>query len=148
MRRKSRTLLWSATVLYVLLLTVVSLLPSGAAAPGGWDSSVSPTVQNLLHVPAFAVLFWLLTAVWRAMSKGWPTAITVSALISLLYGAALEFAQTAIPGRTGSLDDVLLNTVGVAGAASLAWVLGRPWARIAPSRDMADRQSPPRQESL
>jgi VanZ family protein len=36
------------------------------------------------------------------------------------YGAMLELAQTAIPGRTGPLDDALWNVVGAAAGLPVA----------------------------
>ncbi|MDY7009783.1 MAG: VanZ family protein [Planctomycetota bacterium] len=118
----TRKVVWTVTGAYILLLAGVSLLPSGAGVLGGWDTAISPGLQNLLHVPAYAVLVIL---VILALRPSFKTGLASMAWISLgccVFGLVLEFAQAAIPGRTGSLTDVLLNTAGVAvGCLAAIW---------------------------
>jgi len=60
MSRRNGKLAWLITLGYAVVLTVVSLLPSGGTGPlAGWDTAISPGLQNLLHVPAYGVLVWL-----------------------------------------------------------------------------------------
>ena len=113
-RRKAIGLITAA---YVLALAAASLLPSGTGPLRGWDTALAPSLQNALHVPAYAVLL-LLAAASLARPTGLSNiAIAVIACGCFTYGAALEFAQAAIPGRFGSLTDILLNAVGVAAGA-------------------------------
>ncbi len=111
---------------YILLLAVVSLLPSGTGVLGGWDTTISPGLQNLLHIPAYAVLVILVVLALRPSFK---TGLTGMAWVSLgccVFGVVLEFAQAVIPGRTGSLTDVLLNAAGVViGCLTAIWWRGR-----------------------
>jgi VanZ family protein len=111
-------------------LAGVSLLPGGPAAPGGWDRSVSPGLQNLLHVPAYAVLTVLWLWALRA-ARAFPVAVLVAAACAA-YGAALEGAQAFIAGRTGSLADALLNAAGAAAGLVLFLLIAR--GRPRPSR--------------
>jgi len=112
MSGRMRGCVMAAALVITAVLAVVSLLPGGPAAPAGWDRSVSPGVQNLLHVPAYAVLtvlwLWALEPVRRV---GAALLVTVACGA---YGAALEGAQAFIAGRTGSLADALLNAAGAA----------------------------------
>ena len=104
------------TVFYAILLSAVSLLPSGDdTAFGGWDAEISPTLQNLMHVPAYAVFMLLLLLTFNSPAQ--PLAAKTSILLATactLFGLLLEWLQAvAIPGRTGSLEDALLNAAGV-----------------------------------
>jgi glycopeptide antibiotics resistance protein len=47
----------------------------------------------------------------------------------LLLSLFIEIAQLAIPSRVTDVDDVILNTLGTAAGALLAWVLLRPITR-------------------
>jgi len=120
-----------AALAYASALAIASLLPSGTGSLRGWDSAISPGIQNLLHVPAYAVLFVLASlAAASAGRRGLRTLIWVG-LACCAFGAALEAAQAAIPGRMGSPLDALLNVAGVAGGA-LATLLWRTSFRRTP----------------
>ena len=126
-------------LIYVVILAVVSLLPSGKASLDGslldgWDAALSPSLQNLLHLPAYAVFVCLVLIALAKSTKppsAWPIGLSVAACFA--YGVLLECLQAAgIPGRTGSLSDVLVNTAGIA-VGIVAWVLfGRFWRRAEP----------------
>jgi len=94
----------------------------------GWDRAITPTLQNLLHVPAYAVLAALaLLGASAGHEPGTKRKLWI-ALACCAYGALLECAQAAVPGRVGSLSDALLNAAGVAVvlAAAMVWWPGRP----------------------
>jgi|SRR5687768_13593427 hypothetical protein len=83
---------------------------------------VPPTLQNALHVPAYA----LLATAWQWALRAWlsgSNACAVSALgIAVLYGVLDEWHQSFVPGRFASLTDVLLNAAGaIAGILLLLW---------------------------
>ena len=115
---------WLLVLIYVVILAVASLLPSGSGPLNGWDASLSPSTQNVLHLPAYAVFVCLLLIALAKSTKppgAWP--IALSAAACSVYGVLLECLQAAgIPGRTGSVSDVLWNTAGVAAGAA-AWTL-------------------------
>ena len=104
--------MWTRVVLaaYAAALAVVSLLPSGSQAPGGWDASISPGLQNLLHVPVYAGLVFL--AAWAVPAARRWGGLALLAAVCCACGVALEFAQGYIPGRTGTATDALLNAAG------------------------------------
>ena len=129
MIRRKKVIL-AVTCLYVLLLSAASLLPSGTRALGGWDLSISPDLQNALHVPAYAALQILATlCVWSLLRAGLAAGLWV-ALACCLFGSLLECAQAFIPGRMASLTDVLLNLAGVAaGFVFVAALPAQSWPR-------------------
>lgn len=75
----------------------------------------SKPVRKLGHFGGYAVLGAL-----AARAAGRPGAALA---IGLLYAAADEWHQTFVPGRSGQLSDVLLDT---AGTAAGLWV----WRRV------------------
>ena len=84
---------------------------------------VPPTLQNVLHVPAYA----LLAASWRWALRAWVPAETGRAMgacaLAASYGALDEWHQSFVPGRYASLTDIVLNA---AGAVLGIWLMG--WA--------------------
>ena len=124
---------WLLVLIYAVILAIVSLLPSGSGPLNGWDASISPSLQNLLHFPAYTVLVCLVLGALARPTKStklavaWPIALSATACV--VYGVLLECLQAAgIPGRTGSVSDVLWNTAGVAVGVS-AWILFRKATR-------------------
>ena len=116
-------LAWLLALGYAGVLAVVSLLPSGGTGPlSGWDTGISPGLQNLLHVPAYGVLVWLVS---RAMGLRRLRHLALTALACAAFGGLLECAQAAVPGRFGSLEDTLLNAVGAAVAIPILFGLAR-----------------------
>ena len=125
---------WLLVLFYVAILAVASLLPSGSGPLNGWDASLSPSTQNLLHLPAYTVLVCLVLIALARSTKAagaWP--IGLSAAACFAYGVLLECFQAAgIPGRTGSVSDVLWNTAGVTVGVT-AWILfHKLWRRAEP----------------
>lgn len=126
--RRSRTLR-ALTALYAALLAIGSLLPSGSGRLGDWDRAIAPSLQNLLHVPAYAVLVILAALAWRWPHRARLAAVSVTALACVAFGALLEWGQSAVPGRTGSVSDALMNTVGVVAGIPLVLMLRKPAGR-------------------
>jgi len=91
--------------------------PSGEPMIEGQD--------KLQHVAAFAALTLAacLAYPWPARSGLPRDAVLAAALMA--YGVAIEVIQLFIPGRNGSLADVLADALGVA----LGLLLARLWRR-------------------
>lgn len=126
-RGAARRAWWIAAGAYAAVLAAASLLPSGEGRLGGWDAAVSPGVQNLLHVPAYALLAVLVSMAVRRVTLARLASVAVGCAA---FGAALEFAQAAIPGRFGSLGDVVSNTAGACLGTACLWL----WSRFEPGR--------------
>ena len=132
MRRWQKAGIWIATGAYVLLLTTVSVLPSGDDAPGGWDRHLAPRTQNILHVPAYTVLAVLATSCVWLVARPALAGAAWTAVGCSVFGGLLEWAQTAVPGRMGSVADALLNLAGAA-VGLLILAVGRRFFPTAPS---------------
>ena len=97
------------------LMFVLSSIPmDGATVHIGFLLTLKPALQNFLHIPLFGLLAYL----WlNALTKnGCPVKkkLIITIIITLGYGLLDEFHQTFVPGRYGSLSDIILNIVGIA----------------------------------
>jgi hypothetical protein len=74
---------------------------------------ISPSLQNALHVPAYAAL----GATWHWVLGAWlhvPTVRVWTAFtFALVFGVFDEWHQSFVPGRYASLTDVMLNIMGI-----------------------------------
>jgi VanZ like protein len=103
------------TIVLIAAIVALSVVP-GRALPGDsafvWLVSVTPApLQKLMHVVAYATLalLWMWT-----LEKMHPISLRIALAftISVGIGAILEWYQLSVPGRYGTLADVLLNSIG------------------------------------
>ncbi len=80
---------------------------------------LNSSVQDLLHVPLYAVLAWLWCRALGEMRLGKAVSVSIAVGITLLYAGFDEWYQGSIPGRTASLTDWILDAVGVAAGSWL-----------------------------
>ncbi|WP_405240429.1 VanZ family protein [Lentisalinibacter orientalis] len=114
------------TLLLTLLLLVLSLIP-GRAEPGDsvfvWAVAMTPTaLQKLMHLLLYALLAFLWAWTLEALESV-RVRFAVAAVLAASFGAAMELAQTYVPGRFGTLADVLLNGAGALLGLLLAWMV-------------------------
>jgi len=84
---------------------------------------VPPSVQNAIHVPAYASLAWA----WCWALGAWlrmPIARAIAACaIASAFGVFDEWHQSFVPGRYASLTDIALDVAGaVLGIWLAAWI--------------------------
>jgi VanZ family protein len=97
------------------LLMIASLIP-GQHKPGDsvfiWLVANTPTVmQKVLHVCLYGVLALML--VWTLDSiQSRAYRFMIALIITVAFGAVMEWCQTKVPGRYGTLYDVALNAAG------------------------------------
>jgi hypothetical protein len=107
----------TVTLGFMALLALVSLLP-GIHRPGDhifiWLVAETPTlIQKILHILLYAMLAILL--MWTLEGMESRTSRLLAALVTAVaFGALMEWGQTRVPGRFGSLYDVVLNAGGAA----------------------------------
>ncbi len=114
------------TLVMLILIVTVSVVPGQERLGNSvfvWLVSATPTsLQKLLHVLAYAVLAFL--CMWTLDDiESAPIRIRAALAITIATGALLEWYQIFVPGRFGTVTDVILNAVGaffgVLGAAIL-----------------------------
>ena len=96
---------------------------------------ISPSLQNALHVPAYATLAWAWYWALRAwLSAPWARFAT-ACVIASLCGVFDEWNQSFVPGRYGSLTDIVLD---VTGAVLGSWLGGWMGSRATTIEDTTD----------
>ena len=104
--------------LYALSSVPADETDTAAGALLAW---VTPQWQNLLHVPAYAALtlFWICAHSPRALSR--IGVLDIATVLTLLWAVLDETHQTNVPGRHGSITDLLLDLAGAMLAVAFAW---------------------------
>jgi len=97
-----------ALVLYMTVLCYMSLIP--LHKPDEHVSGLKQVFDNALHIPAYAVLTYLLIHCFKNIST---KTLLSAGLIALGYGILMEYFQSLTPNRYPSLMDVGLNFVGI-----------------------------------
>ena len=117
---------WMTLIAYSLILAAVCLSPMGGD-PALVPSKTRRIINNMLHVPAFAVHAWLcILAVRPVLTRGiGRRALATGAFMALLYGLVLEIGQGYVPGRVTSMGDMILNSIGILAAVVITWALPR-----------------------
>jgi hypothetical protein len=114
-----------AALAYMALLHRLSSIPGKVESEGAVDFvyfALTPTIQNLLHIPAFAVLAVLWSHVLPKTTGGGVAVL----LMTGGYGAYDEWFQLGVPGRYGSLTDWVLDLVGaLVGIALYRYLISR-----------------------
>ena len=108
--------LW-AVLVYAVFVAYLSLRPMDSSAVGNWDK-----LGHLLLYMGFT-----LVGIW-AYAK--PRSLLLICVLVIGYGAAMEFAQSFVPGRMMSFGNVIANSSGVLVAVGIVKVL----ALVSPSK--------------
>jgi VanZ family protein len=96
------------------IIFMLSSVPGNARdVTGGYLMEfLNPRIQDILHIPLFAILALLWIITFRRLEKEYMC-IRMTLLISLSYAFIDEIHQYFVPGRYMSLRDVLLNSLGI-----------------------------------
>ena len=117
---------WIITLILAAIVVALSISP-GVAQSGDnifvWVIVRTPTlIQKIMHVATYATLaiswMWTLQSI---ESRAIQISLTIVATVGL--GAVLEWHQTHVPGRFGTVFDVVLNAIGAAVGLALALFL-------------------------
>jgi glycopeptide antibiotics resistance protein len=108
---------WALTLTFAAFVIGLSVTP-GLERPDdnifSWlFANTAPLAQKILHIVTYAILtalwMWTLAGVTSTQAR---VALTLALAMGL--GIALEWFQTTVPGRYGTITDILLNSLGVA----------------------------------
>jgi len=98
---------WLVTIIIAALMFYISSIEFG---PGSLSPGAS--IRAILyHIFAYAALaFFLSISIVRGR---WKSGIFLAVLIAILYGVSDEYHQLFVPGRAGTIRDVILDSIGV-----------------------------------
>lgn len=135
---------WLPPLVWMGLIFIVSAQPTLPSAPSGWDAVLKKT----MHVVAYGVLAWLYARAMRGRrvdgaANRQPDEAKIRAIsagLAVVYALSDEYHQMFVPGRNGSLVDVGVDGLGVAGF--ILWDCWRPMRRTSqsefPRREQTD----------
>jgi len=117
---------WLITLAFVAVIVVLSVTPGKSQAGDSmfvWLVVHTPTpVQKAMHIACYAAIaalwVWTLEAVESNALR-----LSLALALAIGLGGVLEWYQTMVPGRFGTVVDVVLNAVGAAAGLVLALFL-------------------------
>ena len=77
-------------------------------------------VRKAAHASEYAILGILLTGAILDIRKPWKRQLLACFLIGAAYAASDEYHQLFVPGRSGQIRDVMIDSAGVAAGIILA----------------------------
>jgi VanZ family protein len=107
---------WLAVVFWMGAIFVLSATPS-LASP--FEPVYDFILRKLAHLTVFAVLTVLLFRAFRLYVARAAHAWLLAMLVAALYACSDEWHQTFVPGREGTVRDIVIDSLGVVGV----WVL-------------------------
>jgi VanZ family protein len=113
------------TFIFLGALFVLSTIPAREQSGDStfvWLIARTPSlIQKSLHVALYAVLTGLWVWTLETLPMKLSQRLSMAFVFSVAFGAAMEWYQTRIPGRFGTLFDVLLNALGAVAGLLVAW---------------------------
>ena len=101
-------------VFYTVLILMTSLIPMDRDIEGlKFIIQLKPAIQNLLHIPMFAVLAILSLQVLDSFNVTGVWKFLIVAFVAGAFGVLNESVQLFVPGRYAGLLDMGLNVLGV-----------------------------------
>jgi VanZ family protein len=104
---KNKIISWSITSMIAIFIFYISSLP-GDSAPGISGTSIDAILYHI--VIYFFLAFFLFISLTEGRNR---RLIYIGVVMALLYGISDELHQLLVPGRVGSIEDLMLNSVGI-----------------------------------
>jgi len=98
----------------------VSDIPS-IATP--FEPAYDFSFKKLAHVTVYGILTELLFSAVRIHIRHKGYALLIAAFVAFLYACSDEWHQTLVPGREGTLRDIVIDAAGAVGAS--IWIRTR-----------------------
>jgi VanZ family protein len=114
--------------LWWLALAAWTAVLLSSRAPAVVDAVVPSALHFWVAKAGHVCTYALLSALAGFMPAGWRSQAALRLLL-VCHGAATEYLQTFVPGRTGSVRDVGLDAAGV----MLGWAAWWAWRRLRPA---------------
>ncbi len=102
------------TVIYMLFILTTSLIPMDRKISGlNFIIELKPYIQNVLHIPLYAVLSILFLQTFKNYYPKISKRIFLIFVCCGGFGILNEILQSVVPGRYVGMGDIILNFIGV-----------------------------------
>ena len=115
MRKTLLYVAWFLPFLYMVLVWILSSLPSNAVVELP-NSQFDRIWKESMHLVEFAILYVLFAVALAASGKLTLQTSLLVAIISALYGVSDEIHQSFVPYRSATIIDVVKDWIGVLAA--------------------------------
>lgn len=111
---------WLPLLAWMGIIFWFSSQPQPFEMPESWQQELVGKAGHVIGYAGLAFLWWRALAAHRSTSE--RRVLVLAFLLPVLYAVSDEYHQTFVPGRSGSLMDVLIDA---AGAGIGLWLLHR-----------------------
>ena len=109
---------WLPVLIYLIVIFLFSDHPTVTVTTIDWGDFF---FKKTVHFFEYAFLFILFYRAFRTLSIPFLKIVILSFVFTILYAISDELHQVFIPGRTGTLRDVLIDSAGVTSAFIYIW---------------------------
>ncbi len=110
---------WFVWMLFLLAWTAALLVPASVHEQlplGEFVLTRRALIAKFVHVLGYVA--WAGLTAWLRVGPGWRPALV---FFLMAHAAGTEFLQDYVPGRTGSVGDVLFNHLGIGLGICISW---------------------------
>jgi hypothetical protein len=111
---------WLPLIVWMGIIFWFSAQPEPFAMSESWQQELVGNAGHAIGYAGLGLLWWRALAALPVCSRRWTLALAF--LFTTLYAISDEYHQTFVPGRSGNLVDLLVDT---AGAGLALWLLHR-----------------------
>ena len=111
---------WLPLLAWMGIIFWFSSQPQPFEMPESWQQELVGKAGHVIGYAGLGLLWWRALAAHRSISE--RRVLALAFLLPVLYAVSDEYHQTFVPGRSGSLMDVLIDA---AGAGIGLWLLHR-----------------------
>ncbi len=111
---------WLPLLAWMGIIFWFSSQPQPFEMPESWQQELVGKAGHMIGYAGLSLLWWRALAAHRSTSE--RRVLALAFLLTVLYAVSDEYHQTFVPGRSGSLMDVLIDA---AGAGIGLWLLHR-----------------------
>jgi VanZ family protein len=117
-------------------MAVIFLLSSQGDLRVSEDAGTEKPIRIVAHLATFALLGGLILVAICGRRAPSGRAVVGAVALTTLYALSDELHQALVPGRTGRIDDVVIDLVGALVGAALAAVLLATLGRAASANEL------------
>ena len=121
---QNKKIAWSAVFLWMAVIFAFSAQAHSGDITALVFHDFNFIVRKCAHMCEYSVLFLLLR---HATKLTWPGSVTLLPFaMTVAYSMSDEFHQMFVPGRTATINDVLIDSTG----AAIVWIALSLWQRF------------------